>query len=179
MTTTTRRHVRRVLAAACLGVLLLGGTASAIPIDDRGEMRFGLRAYTALRIGTEKIGGKDNPLNFPGSGAGHIRQHRYFLQLDFDHDIKRLAETSWGIAAPFRWLDADELKYTVQYRGEGEGIYDYGPAEFRNQRAVLRRFRLASPNVPAFGFTNRLPNAFIDERIDRLARLLGHHGGKA
>jgi hypothetical protein len=52
-----------------LSVLLLRGTATAIPIDERGEMRFGLRAYTALRIGTERIGGEDNPLNYPGSPA--------------------------------------------------------------------------------------------------------------
>lgn len=149
MTTTTGRRVRGVLGAASLGVLLFGGIASAIPIDDRGEMRFGLRAYTALRIGTETIGDDDNPLNFPGSGAGHIRQHRYFLQLDFDHDIKRLAKSSWGIALPFRWLDADELKYTVQYRGEGEGIYDYGPSEYSDPGDKLRAVRSNTPVVRA------------------------------
>jgi hypothetical protein len=25
------------------------------------------------------------------------------------------------------WKDPLEIRYTVQYRGEGEGIYDYGP----------------------------------------------------
>lgn len=164
--------MRRILAAACL-VLLLHGSASAIPIDDRGEMRFGLRAYTALRIGTEHLGGEDNPLNYPGSAAGHVRQHRYFLQLDFDHDIKRLASESWGLGLPFRWLNADELKYTVQYRGEGEGIYDYGPSEYSDYGDKLRRFRA---DTPEFTFGNaavsrKLPEEFINERVRRLNRI--------
>jgi hypothetical protein len=156
-----------------LSVLLLRGTATAIPIDERGEMRFGLRAYTALRIGTERIGGEDNPLNYPGSPAGHVRQHRYFLQLDWDHDIKRLASESWGIGLPFRWLDADELKYTVQYRGEGEGIYDYGPSEYSDFGNHLRAFRADTPNLDlgVAKVSRKLPAEFINERVSRLNRI--------
>ena len=54
MTTATRRHARRLLLAS----LVLGAIARparALTLDDRGEMRLGLRAYTAARIGTEKM----------------------------------------------------------------------------------------------------------------------------
>jgi hypothetical protein len=166
-----RRHgVRRALCVAGLGVLLLRSTASAIPIDDRGEMRLGLRAYTAVRIGTQEIGGEDNPLNWPHSAAGQMRQNRYFLQLDFDHDIKRLAKTSWGIAAPFRLLDPDELKYTVQYRYEGEGIYDWGPSQYRNPGDKLRAFRADTPNLPPL-VDRRLPADYIERRVSKLNRV--------
>src|SRR2546422_3703038 len=98
MTTATRRHARRSgfpLLGALL-IMLAPASAPAVVLDDRGEMRLGLRAYTAVRIGTEKMGGDDNPLTFPGSAAGHVRQHRYFLELKLDHDLRRLATTGWG-----------------------------------------------------------------------------------
>src|SRR5439155_1758013 len=83
---------------------------------DRGEMRLGFRAYTAARIGTEKMGGSDDPLTFPNSAAGHLRQHRYFLELKLDHDVRRLAKTGWGLARLFDWIDPNTLKYSLQYR---------------------------------------------------------------
>src|SRR5256885_10824596 len=95
MTTATRRHARRLLLAS----LVLGAIARparALTLDDRGEMRLGLRAYTAARIGTEKMGGSDDPLSFPNSAPGHLRQHRYFLELKLDHDVRRLPQTGYG-----------------------------------------------------------------------------------
>ena len=94
MTTAIRRH--SIIAGAMLVALACARFASALPLDDRGEIKLGMRAYTAVRVGTQAIGDSDNPLNWPNSGAGHVRQHRYFLQLDFDHDLTRLAQTGWG-----------------------------------------------------------------------------------
>jgi hypothetical protein len=156
MTTAIRRHSTIAVAMiAALAALTTARNAGAIPVDNRGELKLGMRAYTAVRVGTQEIGDSDNPLNYPGSGAGHVRQHRYFLQLDFDHDLTRLAKTGWGPPRVFGlidqllglagWDDPLESRYTVQYRGEGEGIYDYGPSEYANQgdkmRAVAERPR--------------------------------------
>jgi len=173
MTTATRRRARRLAT----GLLLVGMTlgvfarpARALTLDDRGEMRLGFRAYTAVRIGTEKMGGEDDPLTFPTSAAGHLRQHRYFLELKFDHDVRRLAKTAYGLAGLFDWIDPSTLKYSLQYRGEGEGIYDYGPGEFHHQFQKLQAVRLDLPNIPGL-LSDRLPDAYIKRRIDFLRRI--------
>ena len=62
-TATTRRALRLLLATA--SAALLASPAHALMLDDRGEMRLGLRAYTAVRVGTEEMGSDDNPLNWP------------------------------------------------------------------------------------------------------------------
>lgn len=168
---TTRIGGGFLLALATLTLTLSPGVdrASAYDIDSRGEMRLGLRAYTAVRVGTERIGGKDNPLSWPVSPAGHLRQHRYFLQVDWEHDLRRLAKDSWGLMAPFRALDADVLKYTIQYRGEWEGIYDYGPSEYSDPGGTSRKFRADLPNQPPT-VERALPEEYINRRVRRLNR---------
>jgi hypothetical protein len=141
--------------------------AGALSLDDRGEMRLGMRAYTAARIGTETMGGSADPLSFPRSPTGHLRQHRYFLELKFDHDLKRLAGTSLGFARLFGWLDPSALRYSVQYRGEGEGIYDYGPDEFRHEFSVTKAVRLDVPNAPPLS-SPIPPTPYVQRRVNRL-----------
>src|SRR3989449_487965 len=170
MTTVTRRRAQRLATGLLLAGMALGALARparALTLDDRGEMRLGLRAYPAARIGTEKMGGDDDPLTFPNSAAGHLRQHRYFLELKLDHDVRRLAKTGYGLARLFDWIDPNTLKYSLQYRGEGEGIYDYGPDEFHHQFRKLQAVRLDIPNIPGL-LSNRLPDAYIKRRIDFL-----------
>jgi hypothetical protein len=185
MTTAIRRH--RTYVLLLLSALFASTTArraDAFPMDERGEVKLGLRAYTAVRIGTQEVGGTQNPLNWPGSGAGHVRQHRYFLQLDFDHDLTRLVQTGWGPPRLFGlfdqalglagWTDPLDVKYTVQYRGEGEGIYDYGPSEYADQASKMRRFLLSTPELQLPGLVNlrrRLPAEYIRERADRIERI--------
>ena len=182
MTMATRRSSRRLLQRLALpGVALvtmfLACPAHALVLDDRGEMRLGLRTYTAVRIGTEKMGGEDNPLTFPSSAAGHVRQHRYFLEVKFDHDVRRLAKTGWGIARLFGWIDPNTLKYSLQYRGEGEGIYDYGPDEFSHEFRKTSAVRLSLPKTLGTPFVNLarlspvLKDEYVKERVDKLRRL--------
>jgi hypothetical protein len=175
MTVPTLRRAGRLpallLAIASLGV---APDAPALDLDDEGALRLAMRAYTALRIGTEEIGGDDNPFYFPGSAAGHVRQHRYFLQLDLEHDLRAYSQSGFGLARALDWADLDVFKYSITYRGEGEGIYDYGPSEYSEFGNELREFRRDVPPEAAVlspGTTQRLPPEFIDRRISRLRRL--------
>lgn len=185
MTTAIRRRAMRVaLLLTALIASAVAQRASALSLDERGEVKLGLRAYTAVRIGTQEVGGTENPLNWPGSAAGHVRQHRYFLQLDFDHELTRHVHGGWGPPRLFGlvddlleaagWADPMNVRYTVQYRGEGEGIYDYGPSEYSDQGDKMRRIMLSTPELDIPGLVRlrrELPREFIRERNDRLRRL--------
>jgi hypothetical protein len=172
MTTATKRHPPLRLMTSLLGLALAAsGPAHAIPVDDRGDMKLGLRAYTNVRIGTETTGGDENTLSWPRSGAGHVRQHRYFLQLKFDHDLKRLAQASYAWLGLLGLLDLDGLSYSLQYRGEGEGIYDYGASEFTDPASDLRALRLDAPDTQVGTLTlssSRIPEEFIQRYVKRL-----------
>ena len=170
MTATAARRPAWLLGPAAVSLVTVLGAlapAHAINLDDRGEMTLGLRAYTAVRVGTETIGNSENPLNYPKSDAGHLRQHRYFLQLDYEHNLKRVANTGWGLASLFRWIDPTTLKYKLSYRGEGEGIYDYGPDEYSHPFGEQQNFRLDLPSLPPL-VNNRLPLKYEQDRVHRL-----------
>ncbi|HLK12580.1 MAG TPA: DUF1302 family protein [Candidatus Binatia bacterium] len=162
---------QRLLMALVAGVgLVAAGPAGALTVDDQGEIRFGMRAYTDVRIGTETEGGSTDPLSFPKSSAGHLRQHRYFLQLKLDHDLVRLSHEGWGLARLLGWLNLDDFKYSLQYRGEEEGLYDYGPKEFSDPRPALEAFRVDAP----LGIGATLDPRYIGQRIRFLQRI-GRH----
>src|SRR3990172_2335305 len=118
------------------------------------------------------MGGSDNPLVWPVSEFGHVRQNRYFLELKLDHDIKRIATTTWGLGRLLGWMDPSTLKYSLQYRGEGEGIYDWGPSEFSHQYAETQKFRIDFPvgkiDAPPLDLhidsTNKINPALIERR---------------
>ena len=169
------RGLRRLRTGALAALAVLIGTraALALSLDERGEIRLGMRAYTAVRVGSERIGDDQNPLNWPVSGAGHLRQNRYFLQLSYDHDLTRLVKHSWGLIAPLRLLDPTSLKYTLEYRFEGEGLYDYGPDEYSHEYAEQVRFRVDLPKVNIPGVANTTPvldPRYIQQRVDALRR---------
>ena len=171
-TVLARRLMGRLRTAALAALAVLSSTRPifALSIDDRGEMRLGLRAYMAYRVGTNTIGDSDDPLNYPVSGTGHLRQNRFFLQLHWDHDLTRLAKQSWGLLAPFRLIDPSQLRYTLEFRGEGEGLYQWGPNEYSEEAAGLRRARLDVPTFKPLGLTPKLPEAYIQDRVARLLR---------
>ena len=99
------------------------------------------------------------------------------MQLSYDHDLTRMVKESWGLLAPFRLLDPTTLKYTLEYRFEGEGLYNWGPDEYSHPYATTARFRGDFPKVkldiPGVAKINTTPNLdprFIKERTDRLLR---------
>ena len=149
----TRRGVRSLRACvtvlfACVTVLSSTVSTLAVSLDKKGEVQIGLRAYTAARIGTEDTDAQithdgvrqvSRSLTFPISQKGSLRQHRVFAEIDFRHDLTRLVREDFG---PFALLNKlpiklRKLRYFLSYRGEFEGIYDYGPSEFRTAEQFL------------------------------------------
>src|SRR5262245_53336787 len=113
MRTASRSRRRRgvlvgavVLTACLLGVV---SRVRALDLDESGAMGLGLRTYTDVRVGTQKVGDGELRYYFPGSGAGHLRQHRYFLQLDLEHDLLGFARDGLNpvsvLTSPSRLLD--------------------------------------------------------------------------
>jgi hypothetical protein len=119
--------------------------AGAVSLDDAGDIKLGVRAYNAARIGTQdtdieiiSVGGAaprviQRSLTFPMSSAGHLRQSRTFVEVELDHDLDRLVREGFGPLAllnalPFKFR---KLNYVLTYRGEYDGVYDYGPTEYR------------------------------------------------
>ena len=147
----------------CLSTTLMLGLAAAAhaaALDEKGEITLGLRTYTAARIATQGtdvqicygtpgradyICGGSNGVNnstvnqskrsltFPVSPAGHLRQNRFYVEAELDHNLLRLLNEGFGPLAlldylPFKFR---KFKYHLTFRGEYEGVYDYGPAEYR------------------------------------------------
>jgi hypothetical protein len=136
---------------SCLVVmscLCVAGTTFGAALDTKGEITLGLRTYASVRIQTEdtdidlRRDANDQyfrALTFPVSSAGHIRQSRYFAEVQLTHDIDRLVNEGFG---PFGLLQhlpfkVRDMKYTLIYRGEYEGTFDYGPSEFRQARQIF------------------------------------------
>ena len=188
--------------------LCLAGIAWGAALDENGEINLGVRAYTAARVGTQNTdvkicnlvngqvicGGSNGAappparvvrksLTFPVSAAGHLRQQRSYVEAEMDHNLSRLLNEGFGPLAllndlPFKFK---RFKYHLTYRGEYEGVYDYGPAEYRtayqyfnpilvpefsgNQAPIGRdRRRLRSVAV----IRNRLFQAYLETQVESL-----------
>jgi hypothetical protein len=120
--------------------------AGAVFLDDGREIRLGLRTYVSARVGTQDTSKSYFFLNlrdqaprasrtetFPYSASGHLRQNRAFAEVDLEHDILRLSREGFGPLNLFNILPfkLSRLRYHLTFRGEYEGVYDYGPSEFR------------------------------------------------
>lgn len=137
-----------VIAVAVTAAVLAAFPAAGIYLDEGREIRLGVRTYVSARVGTEDTIRRsffiysDDPSRpqraattetFPYSPSGHLRQNRFFAEVDFEHDLMRLLGQGFG---PLRLLNLmpfrlSRLQYHLTYRGEYEGIYDWGPAEYR------------------------------------------------
>lgn len=141
-------RVWAVALCAALSFAVGHRQAKAVSLDSEGTMKLGVRAYVNARIGTERtdetvffqrMGNTTSNTKsldsrtFPTSGAGHLRQNRFFMEAEFDHDLTSLRKRGFG---PLYLLDSlpfriRGLKYHLVFRGEYDGIYDWGPREYR------------------------------------------------
>ncbi|HYD50747.1 MAG TPA: DUF1302 family protein [Terriglobales bacterium] len=167
-----------VLLAAAL-LLSQGAVSWGAPLDRNGEIKLGLRTYGNVRIGTESTDHHEitreeasvsgdrvtNSETFPYSKKGHIRQNRYFAEVDFDHSLDRLVKEGFGPFVLFRQLpfQLHGLKYHLTFRGEADGIYDWGPREYRTAKEYKTGSGMDILNV-------ELPdNPISGRRVDVLA----------
>ncbi|GIW42532.1 MAG: hypothetical protein KatS3mg076_3109 [Candidatus Binatia bacterium] len=143
----------KAAGAAAFGALffaLVAGSARSYPLDKEGTIRLGVRSYVNARIGTEdtdetvfvedpdpaRVGDEIKVLEsrtFPRSPAGHLRQNRFFVEAELAHDLRPLLQKGFGPLALLHHfpLRIRKLEYRLVYRGEADGIYDWGPREFR------------------------------------------------
>ena len=75
------------------------------------------------------------------SATGHLRQSRTFVEATLDHDLGRLIKEGFGPlvllqSLPFKLR---KVNYFLSYRGEYEGVYDYGPSEYRTAYQYYNR----------------------------------------
>lgn len=131
----------RWLLAVLLATVVAGSAAElhAIPIDEERTINVSVRAYVNARIGTmakQSTRPGNQPAScatdtstcnfggtFPYSGAGNLIQNRYFLEVKWNHDLMEWVGD---------WLpkSVTTFKYNLTYRGEYDGIYDYGPKAY-------------------------------------------------
>jgi Protein of unknown function (DUF1302) len=195
------RHAFTLRGIACLiGLLPIGFAcvAHGAPLDEQGNINLGVRAYTSARIGTENTDSviktdrsgtfqTFRQLTFPVSPAGHLRQSRFFVEAELDHDLRSLVNEGFGPFAllndlPFKFR---KFKYHLTYRGEYEGVYDYGPSEYRtaeqyDNRQLVPCFAGVCPDTSKFRHRlrdvatvrNRLFQAYLEAQAgDFLFRL--------
>ncbi|MEO8602504.1 MAG: DUF1302 family protein [bacterium] len=170
-------------------------SALAAALDEAGDIRLGVRAYTAARVATQDTDIKfveqapdritQRSLTFPISSTGHLRQSRSFVEATLEHDLDRLLKEGFGPLAllntlPFKFR---KLGYFLSYRGEYDGVYDYGPAEYRTayqfenptlvtpgpfagQTVDVLQARRHLRNVASL--RNRLFQAYLEMEVDKL-----------
>ncbi|MBI4516401.1 MAG: hypothetical protein HY699_11370 [Deltaproteobacteria bacterium] len=140
--------VLELIALASFALAGFAGRVHARALDKDGDIKLGVRTYVNARIGTERTDREmvlldpENPKDrtswavtsetFPLSEAGHLRQNRFYLEAELGHDLSRLLKEGFGPLEllnhlPFRIRG---LNYHLTFRGEGEGLYNWGPREF-------------------------------------------------
>ena len=122
----------RAWQVAMFASLLLWCTqGNAIPLDKQGDIKLGVRTYLNARVGTEDthngLGpptGTESTLlgkgTFPRSEAGHLRQNRFFIEAELNHDLSRVVK---------QFIKMKHLAYHLTFRGEGESLYDWRPTK--------------------------------------------------
>jgi hypothetical protein len=204
----------RVCLLTAAATLVMARGAFGAALDERGEIKLGVRAYTAARVATEntditicnfldgkqRCGGSNGrgptpllnqtyrSLTFPVSPAGHLRQQRTYVEAELDHNLSRLLAEGFGPLAllddlPFKF---QTFKYHLTYRGEYEGVYDYGPSEYRTHyqyenKLLVPDFSGNSANIGqsrrrlrSIGvIRNRLFQAYLETQVERLQMRFG------
>jgi hypothetical protein len=127
----------RVLVLS-FGVTLVCWTtqAWAIFLDEAETLRFNGRMYNRTAFSTEAAA--DNTRLRTPFQSWNMLQSRLFIQAELRHNLTDLvAGRSTGRLsflqiplAPLRLLDPEDIDYFVTYRGEYDGVWDYGPDVF-------------------------------------------------
>ncbi len=108
-----------------LGLLLAAGPCGAISLNEAGTMNLTGKIETRNTFRIED----SDPYRWPKVEAGDMVEQRNTLQLEFDHDMGQLGDSSF------------EFKYHLVGRAYYDGIFDYGPDVWRNVRDTNPQIR--------------------------------------
>src|SRR5262245_19219343 len=118
-------------------ILYLSDSATwAIFLDEAETLRFNGRVYNRTSYATEDAA-QNTRLRTPYN-SWNMLQNRTSIQMELRHNLTDLiAGRATGLLSPFsyalaplRFLDPDDMDYFLTYRGEYDGVWDYGPDVF-------------------------------------------------
>ncbi len=101
---------------------LLAAPVQALYIDEGQNFQLRLRTYSRFSIRTEN---SEEGVTFPNTKLGQMVEHRNFYNPEFEGKLTPYLPSWLGIFKP------DDLSFRVAAWGFYDGIYDYGPAQFR------------------------------------------------
>ena len=163
---TPSRVLRKVAVgfiATATVFMYAGQSAWSYSLDKEGTIKLGLRTYVNARIGTQATDktiivaqpGSSAAYNsvvsqtFPYSPPGHLRQNRFYLEAELDHDVTKLMRAGFGPLALLNDLpfSIDRLKYHLTFRAEADGLYDWGPTEYSTANSYQELLADANGNI--------------------------------
>ena len=146
-------HERAAARLRQVGLLCLGGLVAGVLLwpallyarflDESQTLRFNGRVYNRTAMAVENAGGNTR-LQTPYN-AFNMLQNRTFVQVEMRHDLVDLVEGSYEghlsvlapLLKPLQWLQLEDISYFMTYRGEYDGVWDYGPDVFRERFPLL------------------------------------------
>lgn len=134
------------LTRTCLLLLLLllsHGTAHGLFVDEAQTLRFNGRVYNRAAM-TVEDSAQNTRIQTPYNSY-NLLQDRTFIQMELRHNLTDLVAGSYKGALsflqyplwPLQWLQPEDLSYFVTYRGEYDGVWDYGPDVFSEEFPLL------------------------------------------
>ncbi|HEV8718516.1 MAG TPA: DUF1302 family protein, partial [Candidatus Binatia bacterium] len=168
--------VHRSAEVVLLPLLLFHGTAYGLFLDEAQTLRFNGRVYNRAVMSVQDAA--DNTRIQTPYNSFNLLQDRTFLQMELRHNLADLVAGNYqgrlGFLQyplrPLQWLHPEDLSYFVTYRGEYDGVWDYGPDTFSEE------FPLLSNCAPLTKSKRAHPRRFPDcTRLETRDRLRHRH----
>ena len=138
-----RQAGRLCMSGLLVGLVFWPALLHARFLDESQTLRFNGRVYNRTAMAVENAGGNTR-LQTPYN-AFNMLQNRSFVQVELRHDLVDLVEGSYEgrlsvlapLLKPLQWLQLEDISYFVTYRGEYDGVWDYGPDVFSERFPLL------------------------------------------
>ena len=137
------KYTHYLVLTLILLIPVLQGTADARFIDEAQTLRVNGRVYNRMAMAVESAA--DHTRIQTPYNSFNMLQSRTFIQMELRHELMDLVNgTDVGqmsmlapLFAPLQHLGLEDLSYFVTYRGEYDGVWDYGPDVFNERYPVL------------------------------------------